>query len=124
MCPMGPRGCLKSCRREREQRLATDAIFVYCDTTDAGPDQVSRRKQVACALADVPSVFYLDVNCVLHQYHLMVREILDLMDEFLKELKESHPEFTRGFEGYCSSVAKLCNFHRSHVHDFIVAWET
>ena len=108
----------------RTNRLTERSIFVYADTTDAGPDQTARRKNIKSAVANLDCFFYLDCNCVLHQFHLVVRESLLLTDEFLKKLKETHPQVSAGFEAYVSSLAKCCNFWRSHVTDFISAWES
>ncbi|CAE7562245.1 unnamed protein product [Symbiodinium sp. CCMP2592] len=104
-------------------KLTERSVFIYCDTTDAGSDQTARRRHVAAALATVDCVLYFDCNCLLHQFHLIVRESLQLMDAMLVELRQSHPETTRDFQGYCSSLAKATNFWRSHISAFIDVWE-
>ena len=50
----------------------------------------------------------------------MVKDNLELLDEFLRSLPQ---EFTRGFQAYTSNLAKCANFWRSHVSDFVDAWE-
>ena len=99
-------------------------MFLYCDTTDGGADQVARRKQIRAALSDVTRILYVDCTCLLHAFHLMVRETLEMIDKFLQQLKVSHPNVTKGFQSYCASVAKCSNFFRSHVQDFISSWES
>ena len=107
----------------RERRLGPQTMFIYCDTSDAGADQVARRRHIKAAVADLDCFLYVDVNCLLHQYHLMVRDGLQLIDEFLRGLRETHPHVTAGFEAYTSNLAKCSNFWRTHVAQFIQSWE-
>ena len=107
----------------REQKLDTSSIFLFCDTTDAGSDQASRRRHMKAAVAGLDSLLFIDANCILHQFHLIVKDSLLLVDQFLGQLKESHPDVTCGFEAYLSNLAKAVNFWRSHVPEFIDSWE-
>ena len=75
------------------------------------------------ALADVDCIFYLDANCICHQYHLIVKDNLLLLDDCLRQLKATHPHITNGFEAYTASLAKCTNFWRTHVADMIDSWE-
>ena len=108
---------------DRQKKLTDGSIFVWCDTTDAGPDQAARRRQMQASLAEIPDFYYLDSNCLLHQLHLIVRDQLQLIDGFLKSFKDAHPDLAAGFHAYASNLAKSVNFWRSHVADFIDAWE-
>ena len=60
---------------------------------------------------------------MLHQCHLAIRSGLELTDHFLQELSEAAPNVTRGFHRYFSNVAKLCNFWRERVAEFILTFE-
>ena len=105
----------------REGRLDPAAsVFVMADTTDAGSDQCARRRHIQAAVATLPGFFYLDVNCALHQYHLIIKDNLQILDDFLKSLP---PEESQGFQAYAANLAKCTNFWRSHVSSFIDAWE-
>eukprot|EP00439_Symbiodinium_sp_Y106_P048314 s6257_g6.t1 len=90
------------------------------DTTDAGADQVARRRHMMSAVADLNGFFYLDVNCALHQFHLMVKDNLQILENFLGSLPAC---FSQGFEAYTSNLAKCANFWRTHVSHFIDSWE-
>ena len=121
-CSGGPHPTSQDNSSTREHKLKEGSIFIFCDTSDAGPDQASRRRQMKAAVADLQCLYYLDANC-LHQLHLIVREDLQLIDSFLKGLHEAHPDVAAGFHAYAANLAKCCNFWRSHVAEFIDAWE-
>ena len=105
----------------REGRIDPRAsVFVMADTTDAGADQVARRRHMMSAVADLNGFFYLDVNCALHQFHLMVKDNLQILENFLGSLPAC---FSQGFEAYTSNLAKCANFWRTHVSHFIDSWE-
>ena len=109
----------------RNGQLGDQAIFVFCDCTDAGTDQSSRRSRTLAALAgaDLPSVFYFDSNCLIHQFHLVVHQLLVSTDEFVSAAADAFPEVFRGFKGYTASLCKCINFWRENVNDFIELWE-
>ena len=97
------------------------SVFVWADTTDAGPDQAARRRHIQAAVAKLDGFFYIDINCCLHQFHLMVRDNLQIIDVFLKSLDSD--DVTGGFQAYTASLAKCANFWRTHVSQFVDAWE-
>lgn len=113
----------------RSGQLGAGSVVMFFDTTDAGSDQAARRKQALAALAgcdsDMPGVFYMDSNCLLHQYHLMVKEQLQSIDQALLELARSASENDKDylFERYFGSIAKTVNFWRENVHEVISSWE-
>ncbi len=45
-------------------------IHVYCQTTDAGPDQIGCRNQIAKEIAPFLFILHLVSNCMCHQGHL------------------------------------------------------
>lgn len=78
---------------------------MFADITDAGPDQAARRKQVKTAISASDDIFgctfYFDHHCLLHQYHIIVREGLQLIDAFLEEVSDVFIEY--GFRKYYGS---------------------
>ncbi len=103
--------------------IGEDNIFVYCDTTDAGSDEASRRRKIAAAVAPINNILYLHCNCLLHQAHLAIKDGLETVDKYLHQLSQLHPEVTNGFTRYFSNVGKLSNFWRERVAEFIVLFE-
>ena len=106
-----------------------NSFFIYADVTDAGPDQSLRRKLMRSALADVPHILYLDGNCLMHQYHLIVKESLVHIDAFLQSLLRE-PTFDAswcrggvGFSKYFASNAKIAHYWREMVDEFIKKYE-
>ena len=100
-------------------------FFIYADCTDAGPEQVARRKMLRSALADIGHVLYFDCNCIIHQYHLIVKESLLLIDKVLLGWRDTE-NACRGnaaFGKYFASAAKLANYWREHVDEFIQKYE-
>ena len=102
-----------------------DNFFIYADCTDAGSEQVARRKLLRSALADIGHIFYFDCNCLIHQYHLIVKESLVLIDKFLLDWRDTE-NACRGnaaFGKYFASAAKIANYWREHVDAFIKKFE-
>jgi len=83
------------------------SFFIYADTSDAGPDQAARRKMLRASLNDVGNVLYFDSNCSIHQYHLIVKDQLQMVDAFLNSLT---PVFSDHPGKYFASVAKIANY--------------
>lgn len=104
--------------------------FVYSDTSDCGPDQAARRRLLRAALHDVGNVLYIDQNCLIHQYHLVVKESLILIDSFLEQVRNWRVDVgcDGGVSGACpkyfASMAKLIHFWRDKLALFIDTWET
>ena len=97
------------------------SFFLYTDTSDAGPDQAARRKKLNAALNDVGNILYFDLNCCIHQYHLIVKEQLVLVDRFLQSVEQvfkgGHPT------KYFASIAKISHYWRERVSPFVDTWE-
>ena len=107
----------------RKNELGKGSILILADTTDAGSDQASRRRQTQACLANHDAIFYLSQNCFMHQYHLMVRECLVETDLFLAAVKTQFPNVSGGFEKYCASLCKCVYFWRNNVGEFIDKFE-
>eukprot|EP00959_Pyramimonas_sp_CCMP1952_P352333 7382010-Pyramimonas_sp.AAC.1 len=54
--------------------------------TDAGPDETKGRTLFHTKLSQQPCTLVLEVNCIAHQYQLMVKNLLRFMDTFLADL--------------------------------------
>ncbi len=106
-------------------------MFIFADTTDAGSDQTARRKQTLAALAGagLPGIFFVDSHCLIHQFHLVVRETLTLIDDFLSALCDDKSSGNMDdpssfkFRGYFSSLSELANYWRENAGDFVAMWE-
>ena len=68
-------------------------------------------------------MFYVDVNCILHQFHIAVREQLQMADDFLSEAQRAYPSTMGSFSKYFASLGKCVNFWREHVSEFIDIYE-
>jgi len=73
------------------------------------------------SLNDVGNVLYFDSNCSIHQYHLIVKDQLQMVDAFLNSLT---PVFSDHPGKYFASVAKIANYWRERVGSFIDVWES
>lgn len=111
----------------RNHTLGPLSVFVITDTSDCGSDQASRRKLTKAAVAGVDldglALFYLDCNCLVHQFHIMVQEQLYLLDEFLDSCMAEESFKEHAFTKYYSSLAKTASYWRERVHEVICAWE-
>ena len=103
--------------------IGKDNLFIYCDTTDAGADESSRRRKIAAAIAPHDNILYLHGNCLLHQAHLAIRDGLETTDRYLHQVGQLHPSIAKGFTRYFSNVGKLSNFWRERVAEFITIFE-
>ena len=73
----------------RDGKIGSESIFIFSETTDAGSDQSSRRRQTLAAAAgcNLPNLFYLDLNCLMHQFHLCVKSMLEKTDAFVSAVQ-------------------------------------
>lgn len=84
-----------------------NTLFVFCVTEDAGSDQKAQRLKLLTMLSagledsedPYQNVLFWDVNCLVHQFNLVVGSHLYLIDTCLKAMSE---EFL-----YYSSLAKI-----------------
>ena len=77
------------------------------------------------ALALIQYIFYFDGNCILHQFHLIVKDGLEMIDAFLAELSSTckHPCLSAGFAKYFASIAKITHYWRENASRFVDLWE-
>ena len=68
--------------------LGVPVFFILMTCTDAGPDQALARKLIASEVLTCPIILFIDLNCVLHQYHLVCKCLLLIVDEFLDQLQK------------------------------------
>ena len=107
--------------RSSDQRKPGDtsetSLFIFCVTEDAGADQKSQRLKLLSMLSkgllevndrndDFANVWFWDVNCLVHQFNLVVGGHLHLIDASLKALQQ---EFL-----YYSALAKIIYTWRNH----------
>ena len=113
------------CHQSRNGQLNDQQIFVFADSTDAGTDQSARRRRTLAALAkaNTPSVLFVDTNRMLHQYHIIVHQLLVQTDDFIAAAGAVFPAIFQGFKGYISSLCKCVNFWRENVSEFVQLWE-
>ncbi|CAK0864335.1 unnamed protein product, partial [Prorocentrum cordatum] len=93
---------------------ATDLIAL-CNVTDAGSDQRGARKMLSAICGPLANVVYLDANCLEHQYHLVCKGGLDLIDE---ELKVAKKKWT-----YYTSLCKITNTWRDLAKAVYSTWK-
>ena len=65
-------------------------------------------------------MLYFDLNCSSYQYHLIVKDQLQLVDSILKSLG---PIFANHPGKYFVSVGEIAHYWRECVGNFIDAWE-
>jgi hypothetical protein len=94
-----------------------------CDTTDAGPDQTSRRRKLDGAFENCLHTFYTSLNCCLHQFHIKTKEGLDDIDATLASINESHPAVLCGFTKYFSSLGRISNTWRDKASAIGDSWD-
>ena len=61
-------------------------LKVWCATTDAGSDVAHGRRLVAAAVSGSLYKLFFDVDCFMHQFHILVLGLLYGMDEFIMAL--------------------------------------
>ena len=61
-------------------------IHAWIFNTDAGGDISSCRRQIEREVADLDHMLMLGVDCMQHQYHLMVRSGLSVVEHFAKHV--------------------------------------
>ena len=89
--------------------LVEPPVVVYGFSLDQGPDNQGMVKMVQSMLAQVPRVMMLVVYCCLHQYHLVVKNVLAFLDSFSFD---DAPFTTQYFSG----ISAVSNCWRSPGH--------
>ena len=91
-------------------------LTAYCQTTDAGSDQLGCRRQIGSELDLCRVVMHLHGNCMQHQYHLAFR-LSVRMSEFVL-----HSLFGVSACTYFGTLCKLCNTWRECGKDIYYEW--
>ncbi|CAK0813601.1 unnamed protein product, partial [Prorocentrum cordatum] len=87
-------------------RRAAGRHTVYAFGLDAGPDNVGMLSRLRIELSACPSVMYIAVFCVLHQTHLVVKDLLSSLEQW-----QWGP--VGGDKKYWGTVATVANVWRS-----------
>ena len=93
-----------------------NSIRIFHFTTDAGGDISAARRQIKREFADraLPSAFFLDIDCLMHQYSLGTIEVLKGIDRILS-LCYSKLHVPRDDRvPYIATVMKAFNIWREH----------
>jgi hypothetical protein len=86
--------------------------MVHC--TDGGAEQRCGRNCIASALYHIPFVLYFHADCILHQFHLVVKGGLLLVDRWLLMLGNAIKLF--------SALAKTVNVWRANARSIAFLW--
>eukprot|EP00927_Polykrikos_kofoidii_P002667 TRINITY_DN11067_c0_g1_i1.p1 TRINITY_DN11067_c0_g1~~TRINITY_DN11067_c0_g1_i1.p1 ORF type:complete len:1330 (-),score=171.22 TRINITY_DN11067_c0_g1_i1:47-4036(-) len=89
----------------REGGPPEDSLEVWIFCLDNGPDNQLTTKNIRNDIEPTPRLVTLTVWCVMHQYHLIVRSVLDVMDD--------HPWCDGWGVRYVNGMATLSNVWRS-----------
>lgn len=86
---------------------AEKATVVIASTLDHGPDMASARKKILTITAFSPgtTLIFFELFCLVHQFHLICGDMMDLMDTILKA-------FFKVKYQYFSSLAKIVHSWR------------
>lgn len=99
---------------------------MFCVSEDAGPDQKSQRLKLLTLVSEglnhsnpkedsFSNLWFFDVNCLVHQFNLVVGGHLQLLDSTLKAL---HQDFN-----YYSALAKIVYCWRNHSQTMMAEYE-
>ena len=93
-------------------------LYIFCVTEDAGSDQRSQRLKLLTLLSqgldaeaeedECSNLWYWDVNCLVHQFNLVVGGHLHVIDSALKAVQQDF--------AYYSSLAKVIYTWRNNSH--------
>ncbi len=92
---------------------APNFIEFFCCSTDNGSDEKKVRDIADFELAPVPFVFWFELACLLHQYHLLAKALLLGLDSFL-EILEIPNLYSKS---YFSNIATMSNTIREYSRD-------
>ena len=85
---------------EEQEQQQGQSVIVWASCTDAGGDAAAARRQVVLQSASQPCCLVFDVDCLMHQFHLVVRSSLIHLQITAKELLGVTWK-------YCSTLAML-----------------
>ena len=92
----------------RHCNLVNGQLFAYVFGLDSGPDNRGAMRRLTSQVAGLPFVFVLVIWCFLHQMHLIVKSVLDILENW--EWPSPHTLHTTFFSG----VKVFANTWRSH----------
>jgi hypothetical protein len=96
--------------------LPTDiGIRLWLLTTDGGPDQVKCRRIIKHETMMSPTDVVFDLNCLLHNVHLIMRSGLAIADAFAANARAPFK--------YYSALAKLMHLWREKARAVFLAWQ-
>ena len=84
-------------------------MSVFVCTLDKGPDNQGLCKLMTNSLTTCPNVMCWFIYCFLHQYHLIVKTVLQILDDF----EWDEPDYQ---SKYFSGIATVANTWRSPGH--------
>lgn len=97
---------------------------MFLITTDAGSDQSSHRRALKTLAADYDNILVFDLNCVLHQGHLITKEGYDRIDKHMSTgLTPKQPEPVGSCTKFWASLAKLCHIWRDNGTRITELWQ-
>lgn len=99
--------------------LPSTHLEILGSCTDAGPDQLLARKTIGAYVESCMNILWFDSNCLIHQYHLIVRQGLAIVDEALVTIHQENPTTIKG---YFSSLAKTTNTWRANALAISSEW--
>ena len=117
--PLAPVSVTRLAKRSaiRNVELPKDYIHVFLNVGDCGPDQIGMRgslhTQFACR-EDYGFMMLFSLQCLKHQYHLIARGQLTLLDQALRMMGKKMKWFT--------SIATLGHTWRGHLKKLRDAW--
>ena len=101
----------------RNNELPKDYIHIWINTGDSGPDQIGSRGALHTmfgAREDYGFMLLFTLQCLKHQYHLIARGQLALLDEMLRTIGRTWK--------YFSSLATLGHTWRGNLKKLRSTW--
>lgn len=86
-------------------------------TTDAGSDIAAGRRRLASQIAPVENAALFDIDCLSHQFQLITKRQLFVMDDVVRTLKPPC-----GLYRYYSSLAMIFHVWRDNARDIFARW--
>ncbi|CAJ1440642.1 unnamed protein product [Effrenium voratum] len=98
--------------------LPKEYLHIFCNTSDSGPDQSGTRSFLRTLFAQpgFEDSLFVGIACLKHQYHLVARGQLQLIDQILKKAGKKYK--------YFSSLATLGHSWRGHLAKLRKSWST
>ena len=88
-------------------------LFIY--TSDGGPDQMKYRRACRALAADRLFVWWIDMSCLLHVHHLIVKDGMKIVNRWCRRRKKKWL--------YMSSLSKLVHCIRDLARPFFIEWK-